>query len=373
MSQVTVQEIIDRSQQFAPQFLREGNDPTGFQLGDRTAPVKRLLVTLDVRPEVVDYAIAQHVDMIWAHHPMIFHAPHNLDLADPQNRMYAKLLTHGISVFAAHTNLDKAVGGMNDWLAAAIGLHDVQPFAQSNDDPLEKLVVFTPQTNAESMRQALAQAGAGQIGDYSGASFSHDGEGRFTPEQGAHPVIGTLAKPTVVAETRIEVIFPHSRRDKVLQAMLAIHPYEEPAYDIFQEAYPAAHIGIGRIGELSSPLTVKALALHIKDVFSLQGLRVVANDLSRSVQRIAVVGGDGGKFFHQAQAAGAQAFVTGDVYYHTGHDMLAADLPVIDPGHHIESIVIPQMSTMLAQWSAENDWQLTVIPSPLSTDPFTFL
>lgn len=369
----TVQDIIRRSEQFAPLYLREGNDPTGFQLGDREAPVKRVLVTLDVRPEVADYAVAHDIDFIWAHHPVMFHAAHNLDLADPQNRMYAQLLTHNISVYAAHTNLDKAVGGMNDWLAAAIGLQDVQPFAPSNDDPLEKLVVFTPADNADVMRHALAAAGAGQIGDYSGASFTSDGEGRFTPEAGAHPAIGQIAHPETVRESRIEVIFPHSHRSAVLLAMRQVHPYEEPAFDIFTEAYPAQHIGIGRIGSLPTAQTVRQLALHLKDVFSLQGLRVVARDLDRPVRRVAVVGGDGGKFFRQAQAAGAEAFITGDVYYHTGHDMLAADLPVIDPGHHIESIVIPQMSAKLAQWSAENHWGITVIPSPLSTDPFTFL
>ncbi|MFT8339249.1 Nif3-like dinuclear metal center hexameric protein [Schleiferilactobacillus harbinensis] len=369
----TVQDIINRSDRFAPRYLREGNDPTGFQLGDRQDVVHRVLVTLDVRPEVVDYAIAQNIDLIWAHHPMIFRPARNLDLADPQNRMYASLLTHGISVFAAHTNLDKAVGGMNDWLAAAIGLQDVQPFARSNDDPLEKMIVFTPADNADVMRHALAAAGAGQIGDYSGASFTNDGEGRFTPEAGAHPAIGAVAKPEVVHESRVEVIFPHSLRADVLLAMHEVHPYEEPAYDIFTEAYPAQHIGIGRIGTLPQALTVRDLADHIKQVFALQGLRVVAKDLQRSVRRVAVVGGDGGKFFHQAQAAGAEAFVTGDVYYHTGHDMLAADLPVIDPGHHIESIVIPQMSEKLAAWADENHWDITVMPSPLSTDPFTFL
>ncbi|MFD1485655.1 Nif3-like dinuclear metal center hexameric protein [Lacticaseibacillus baoqingensis] len=258
--------LITRFEQFAPQALAVPGDPIGLQIGRLDQPVHKVLVTLDVRPEVVQEAIANGADMIFAHHPAMFRPVQPLDLAVPQNEMYAECVRHGILVYAAHTNLDRAAGGMNDWLAQAMQLTAVRPFI--DDGP---------------------------------------------------------------------------------------------------------EAGMGRIGELPQALRLADFAAQLKTTFALAGLRVIATDLNRQVRHIAVLGGDGGKFFRQAQLAGADVYVTGDVYYHTGHDMLAYDLPVIDPGHHIEAIMKKQVASMLQDWAATADWPITVLPSALNTDPFTFL
>ncbi|MFC6260293.1 Nif3-like dinuclear metal center hexameric protein [Levilactobacillus fujinensis] len=266
-----VRELVDRFEYFAPKTWAEPGDPVGLQLGSLDAEVHKVLVTLDVRPEVVAEAIAVGADFIFAHHPMMFHPAKNLDLAVPQNQMYATLLRHGITVYGAHTNLDSAPGGMNDWLAAALDLHDVIGLVPSN---------------------------------------------------------GTTATPEIT---------------------------------------------MGRIGTLAQATTVMTFAQRCKTIFNVKGLRLISHTPDAVVKRVAVLGGSGGSFYQTALSKGADVYVTGDISYHPGHDMIAAGLSVIDPGHHIESICKPHLTQLFRQWAQENDWSITVVASTLNTDPFTFL
>ncbi|KRM72691.1 Nif3-like dinuclear metal center hexameric protein [Lacticaseibacillus brantae] len=260
------QTIVNQFETFAPQSLAVPGDPIGWQLGDPNQEVNTILTTLDVRPEVVEEAIARGAEMIFAHHPAMFRPAKNLVETNPQNAMYAELLRHHIAVYAAHTNLDRAQGGMNDWLASALGLEHVVPFIETGDE---------------------AQ--------------------------------------------------------------------------------------MGRIGQLAKSMSLADFVAQVKTAFNVAGLRVIANDLDRSISRVAILGGDGGKFYLDAKAAGADVYVTGDVYYHTGHDMLAADLPVIDPGHHIEQIMKQKVADQLNHWSDQNHWHIKAVVSQLSTDPYRFM
>ncbi|MBA1435060.1 Nif3-like dinuclear metal center hexameric protein [Bombilactobacillus bombi] len=263
---VTGVQLVQQIENYAPLKLKMEHDPTGLQLGNLHQPVQRVLTTLDVRPEVVQEAIEQKVDFIFAHHPVMFHPAHNLDTSIPQNKMYADLLSHQITVYAAHTNMDKTQPGMNDWLAQALKLQNIQSF------------------------------GADQDG-----------------------------------------------------------------------------VALGRWGTLSQPQTVLQLAQYIKQTWALSGLRIIANNIQTQVQKVGIIGGDGGKFYPQAQANNLDVLITGDVYYHTAHDMLAAGLNVIDPGHHIEAVFIEQTKILLEQWSQKYHWQLTILASKTNTEPFKFI
>ncbi|MBF7123214.1 Nif3-like dinuclear metal center hexameric protein [Pediococcus pentosaceus] len=258
--------LIDRFESFAPKTIAFTNDPVGLQIGNVNNDIKRVMVTLDVRPEVVDEAIKQNCDMIFSHHPLIFRPIKNLDLSNPQNQMYAKLIQNSILVYSAHTNLDVAKGGMNDWLTEAMGLNHVQTVYSNHYD-----------TN------------------------------------------------------------------------------------------------IGRIGVLPTPVTVEKFAKTLKKTFNLDGLRLVISDNEAMVKNVAVVGGDGGKFYPEMLKAGADVFVTGDVYYHTGHDMLADGINVVDVGHNVEKICIPKLASLFNEWKANNDWEVEIIESTVNTNPYQFI
>ena len=96
------------------------------------------------------------------------------------------------------------------------------------------IVVFAPLTHADAVRRALGDAGAGSIGEYTACSFSAPGEGRFTPGDAANPHIGSPGGPEVVDEVRIECVCADDLARGAIEAMLAAHPYEEPAYHCYR-------------------------------------------------------------------------------------------------------------------------------------------
>ncbi|MFT8457883.1 MAG: Nif3-like dinuclear metal center hexameric protein [Liquorilactobacillus ghanensis] len=365
--------VVTRFEQFAPKFIAEKGDPVGLQLGSLETDVKKMMVTLDVRPEIVAEAINNDVNFIFAHHPAMFHPVKQFDLAVPQNRMYAELIKHQITVYGAHTNLDNANGGMNDWLAAALNLQQTKPLLPSKELPLQQLAVYVPQAAAATVRQALAAAGAGTIGDYQGCSFSAAGTGRFVPGEKTHPTIGQPLEPTATAEEKLEVIIEPQQAAAVIKALRAAHPYEEPVYYLTPIHGLNAKYGMGRVGTLTKELTVKELAAVCKQVFGLTGVRVVAQDLQQPLKRVAVLGGSGGQFYPAAVKAGADVYLTGDLSYHTAHDILASGMAAIDLGHHVESICKPQLAKLFTAWKQENNWQFPIIQSQIATDPFQFL
>lgn len=374
MSAISGKNFVDYFEKEIPLWLAEEKDPVGLHVGDLTQTVRKILVTLDVRPAVVQEAIRVGADFILAHHPPIFRPLSRLDLADPQTRMYADLIKHDIRVYAAHTNLDNAQDGMNDWLAEALGLEQVEVMDVNLTFPLKKLSVYVPETHYVQVRDALTAAGAGHITDnYIDCSYTLSGIGRFTPVGDAHPTIGNVGEPEEVQEKRIEVVLKESDREQVMRALFLAHPYEEPVYETYtiDQLQPQVY-GLGRVGNLPEAKDLKAFVKQVKETFEVDGLRVVMPNPEVKIQRVAVCGGDAGKYYRKALAKGADVYITGDVYYHTAHDMEAEGLTVIDPGHNIEKICIPKLVERVTRWKEANGWDLEVVPSLVNTDPFVF-
>jgi hypothetical protein len=96
-----------------------------------------------------------------------------------------------------------------------------------------KIVVFVPTSHADQVREAMGKAGAGRIGNYTYCSFTSKGIGRFKPEQGANPTIGSVGKFEEVEEERIEMVCESSLLQQVIAAIKAVHPYEEVALDVY--------------------------------------------------------------------------------------------------------------------------------------------
>lgn len=366
------QTIIQYVEQLAPKHLAMEGDKIGLHVGTLQKQVKKVMVALDVLDHVVDEAIAEGVDLIVAHHAVIFRPLKHLRTDLPAGRLYEKLIKHDIAVYTAHTNLDTAEGGMNDWLAEAIGLTDVEPLDEHVQDPLKKLVVYVPVSHAEAVLTAISQAGAGWIGNYSHCTFQTRGIGTFMAQAGTNPYIGKVGELERVEEIRLETILPQSRQNAVISAMKKAHPYEEAAYDIYPLDLPGKKLGIGRIGKLPGPMTLRELALLVKERFDLKGLRVIG-ELDDKVKKVAVVGGDGNSFVGKAGFRGADVLITGDIYYHTAHDAQAEGLHIIDAGHNIEKIMKEKLAEYLAAKCKEAGYATEVIASRVHTDPFCFL
>lgn len=374
MTETYGSEFIQKFESFAPKYLAEAGDPVGLAVGTLKKPIKKMMVTLDVRPEVVQEAIEQHVDFIFAHHPPIFRPLKNLVTDDAQTKMYADLLKNDLTVYAAHTNLDAATNGMNTWLADELNLTETEILHVTRKLAYKKIAVFVPKENEEEVREALTAAGAGQIGpNYKDCTYTFEGVGRFTPVNQANPTIGEIDEPEHVAEVRIEVVFPEHLTQTIEKALFEAHPYEEPPYDLYTIENFVDEYGHGRIGKLAEPISVQEFAQKVKETFGVSGLRYVSPDKDKLIQRVAVCGGDAGRYYPDALNKKADVFITGDVYYHTAHDMLADGLSVIDPGHHIESICKPKLVELFTEWKSELEWDFDIIQSKINTDPYEFI
>ncbi|WP_062198663.1 Nif3-like dinuclear metal center hexameric protein [Massilibacterium senegalense] len=365
------QTVIQLIEQLAPKHFAYEGDPIGLQVGSYQKEVKKILVTLDVLEAVVDEAIEHGVDMIVAHHPLIFRPIKKIDTSTSYGRMIQKLLIHDITVYAAHTNLDIANGGVNDLMAEALELENVEVLIPTQSAVLKKLVVFVPASHEQLVRKALGDAGAGFIGAYSHCSFSSKGEGRFLPTNQANPYIGEVGKLEVVEEVRIETILPESMEKQVIRAMLEAHPYEEVAYDLYTLDQKGEMFGLGRLGTLNKEMTLQSFAHLVKQSFDVEGVRVVG-DLQAPVKKVAVLGGDGNKYMAKAKMRGADVYVTGDLYYHIAHDAQAIGLHCVDPGHNVEKVMKKGLMHYLKQELTKRKYETDVILSTVKTDPFQF-
>ncbi|EGQ27673.1 MULTISPECIES: Nif3-like dinuclear metal center hexameric protein [Sporosarcina] len=372
MKKVNGYQIIEVFEKWSPKKLAFEGDPIGLHIGQLNRHVNKVLVTLDVNEQVIDEAIEQEANLIIAHHPPIFRPLKTIWTDTPQGKMIEKCIKHDIAVYAAHTNLDIAKGGVNDMLADRLGITDTEPIEETSSEHLVKLAVFCPQTDADQLRKELAAAGAGAIGDYVGCSFSSHGIGRFTPVDGANPTIGEVGEPTSVDEERIEVVFPESLQPKVIKALFAAHPYEEPAFDLFKMQQKINVHGIGRVGRMSEEMTLKQFAEHVKNAFKVPALRFVG-DPETSIRKVAVLGGDGNKYITAAKRKGADVLVTGDLYYHVAQDAQSLGLAVVDPGHNIEKIMIEGVARNLSKLCNEMKYDIEFIESKVNTEPFQFL
>lgn len=367
------QEVIQVFESWAPKKLAcMENDPIGLAIGTLNKTITNVLVTLDVTDAVVDEAIENGCELIIAHHPPIFRKLAHIRTDNPQGKLYEKLLKNDIAVYAAHTNLDVAPGGVNDLLAEALQLKDTQILDETYKENLMKLAVFINREDAPHLREALANAGAGQLGDYANCSFSTQGTGRFKPLVGANPYIGNEDELEEVAEEKIEVVFPTSLKNRVLKAMLNAHPYEEPAYDIWHLDVSANVQGLGRIGTLVEPMTLEAFAHFVKQQLDVPALRVVG-PLDKEVKKVAVVGGDGNKYVYTAKFAGADVFVTGDIGFHVAQDAEVNGLSIVDPGHHVEKVMIKGVVEKMTSLCQQKKLNVKFIKSSIHTEPFKFI
>ena len=373
MKTVNGQEIIQLFEAWSPKKLAcMDNDPIGLAIGTLNKPITKVLVTLDVNMAVAEEAIATDCELIIAHHPPIFRKLSNLRTDTPAGKLYEKLLKHDIAVYAAHTNLDVAEGGVNDLLADALGLVQRTILEETYAEDLLKLVVFVPQIDAERVREALATAGAGQIGNYQACSYSSEGEGRFTAMEGATPYIGEVGALHIEPEVKVEVVLPSSIKGRVLKAMLNAHPYEEPAYDIIRLEQQTNILGLGRVGRLPHKMTLLQFAEYVKKQLDVPCVRVVG-DLKSTVSKVAVVGGDGNKYIYAAKRAGADVFVTGDLYFHVAQDAQAMDLQIVDPGHHVEKVMIAGVANKMQAFCDDKKYQVEFVKSTIHTEPFLFV
>ncbi len=366
----TLREVVDRIHEWYPPATAEDWDAVGLVLGDPEDQVRKVLFAVDPSPEVAEEAADWKADLLVVHHPLFLKPVHGFAATTPKGRTLATLAKAECALLTAHTNADQADHGVSEALAKALGLTDLEPIIPAIGEPVDKLTVYVPEDAAPPVRSALAEAGAGQIGDYDFASFATSGEGRFRPLEGANPTIGTVGEIEVVPEVRIEVVLARHLRPRVVEAMLLAHPYEEPAYDVVELADPGVlGTGTGRVGHLP-PATLGELAETVAAVLphTAQGVRV-AGDPERMVKRVAVCGGAGDFLLDKVAGMQVDAYLTSDLRHHPAAEFVEKGGPaLIDVAHWAaEWTWLPVVEHRLKDAMEDLDTRVSTVV----TDPWT--
>lgn len=333
-------DIVQLMEQWAPPYLIDEWDNTGFQLGDMEKEVNKIIVALDLDRQVLKEALEEKAEMIITHHPLIFKPLKAIRKQNYKESLIMDLIREDIVVYNAHTNLDLAVDGVNDELAKLLNLKNVQSLKVNYVEPLYKFVVFVPKSHASTIREVLGNEGAGFIGNYSHCTYNVEGIGTFMPLEGTSPYIGELNKLEEVEEIRIETIVEKKALKRVVAKVLEHHPYEEVAYDIYPLENKGKSFGYGRVGEIARTKLAEYLDL-VKRQLNLDKLIVYGN-LDKEISKVAVCGGSGATFIHDAYLKGADVYITGDVKYHDSQYANELGLTIVDAGHFdTEKVILP--------------------------------
>ncbi|HRF58459.1 MAG TPA: Nif3-like dinuclear metal center hexameric protein [Fimbriimonadaceae bacterium] len=327
----TVQDVLDAVERIAPARMAFPFDRIGLQVGSPEHAVEKGVVSLDSSLGAIRHARALGAQMLVSHHPLIWEPIKTLRSDLPRNETVVELIRGGIAFHGVHTNWDCAPGGINDVLAERLGLTDVRTFGDANPARVFKLVVFVPHTSSEGLVDALSAAGAGVIGLYTRCAFSHPGIGTFRGERGSQPIIGEVGRIEQVEELRIEMRVPAERVDLVEAAIRRVHPYEEPAFDWLvmrdERGQPA-----GRIGTLPHPMTLREFSSYAEAALE---TKVWAwGDPGRVIRSVGLTGGAADGEWRDAQRAGAEVFLTGEVRQNVAIEVAEADFAIFAAGHY---------------------------------------
>lgn len=370
-------QVVSVLEKLAPTRFAEDWDNVGLLVEPHAArAVGRVLLTIDLTEPVLDEALGHGAELIVAYHPHIFRGLKRLTQRTATERITARALAERVAVYSPHTALDAAPGGVNDWLCDVLGGGVSEPLQPSLDlDPHQelKLVCFVPQENADALRLALGRAGGGRIGNYFECAFSSAGQGSFRPGAGANPYIGEVGKAEQVAEVRVELVCSRKQLPALDAALRAVHPYEEPAWDVYPLApRPSPGRGMGRLLELREPATLEELVGRVKLGLGLRHVRVAASEAHRdgaSIRLAATCAGAGGSLFEKQrprQAGGPELYFTGEMRHHDVLGRVAEGASVILCDHtNTERGYLPRFAQLLREQAPELD----VLVSARDKDP----
>lgn len=352
------QSIIHALERIAPLPLAEDWDNVGLQVGTLKGKTQSVLLTLDVTRDVLDIAKEQECELIIAHHPLIFRPIKSLSSDLPEGRLLMETVKANLTVYTAHTNWDNAAYGTSYQLAELLQLRNSEVLKVSGKSSDFKVVVFVPSSHLAMVTEAMANAGAGVIGNYTSCSFHTAGTGAYRPGLAAKPFIGQSGSLATTAEERLEMLVPEKALTAVLASIKQAHPYEEPAYDVYQLHKGGEPYGAGRLGDVPLAVSWPDYRGQIAKLFP--SARFYGH-APQTVRKVAVCGGSGGSFLSRAASRGADVFITGDVSHHHILEAAAHGLVIVDAGHYAtEEVILPEWERLINDLAREQGAGLRV-------------
>jgi dinuclear metal center YbgI/SA1388 family protein len=363
---VTIKDVTQFLDSIAPPSLQENYDNAGLIVGNIEQKVSGILVCLDSTEEIISEAISKKCNLVVAHHPIVFKGLKKITGKTYVERVIIKAIQNDVGIYAIHTNLDNIKLGVNQLISNLLELTGSKILLPKNDN-LSKLVTFIPPENKKEVLQAIYEAGAGTIGNYSNCSFSVDGTGEFTPMSSSKPVIGTQGEHENVNEVRVEVLFETYRWRAIKKALDETHPYEEVAHYVTKIDNTNQETGAGMIGELKKPMERDLFLSYVKSKLKTGTIRYSLNG-PKIIKKVAVCGGSGSFLISKARHAGADAFLTADIKYHDffdGEDKLL----IADIGHYESEV---HTKDLLGNLLTKNFTTFAVNLSETDTNPIGY-
>lgn len=361
-----IRELFDILNQIAPFSLQEEFDNSGVQFADLEEDISKILLCLDVTAEMIQEANQKKCNTILSHHPLFFHPFSRV--TRQENPISYQLMVHHINLIALHTNFDLAENGLNEYVGHLLGLKKETPLKPSTEK-IFKLAVYVPVQHQNCLQEALFQAGAGHIGQYSETSFSIFGKGSFKPLEGTKPFIGQTGQRERVDEVKIETIFHERNLTKIIRTIYHNHPYEEPVYDIY-ELVANSLTGMGIVASLAKDEKVENYGKAIKKALQIPYIRIVHAN-KKKIKNVALCTGSGGSFIDQCIEKHIDLFITGDIDYHEALKAKEMGLNMIDIEHfHTEKFFVPAIQQQLIQHHIPEN---LLVPSQKMISPFQLL
>ncbi len=367
----TVADVCTTMEAIAPTGLAQTWDNVGLLAGDRQSPIRRVLTCIDLTAAVVGEALREKVDLILAYHPPIFKPISSLQAdSTGTDAVVFECIRNGVAIYAVHTALDAADGGTNDVIASLCNIKNTEPLEWVDQPAVDecKLVVFVPTDRLNDVSDAMFGAGAGHIGDYSHCSYRTAGEGTFFGGETTKPAVGRQGCMETVDETRLETIVPTNVLPAVVTTMVKAHPYEEPAFDIYP-LKPKPVRGIGRVGKLPRPITLRGLARNLKRTTQALCVQVVGPQ-DRSVTRAVIIVGAAGDMPLRIPLALNDVIITGEIRHHDALAIQRRGCTAIALGHWASER--PVLAPLAKRLQAALP-RITVSVSESDEDPFRAL
>ncbi|MDG2431256.1 Nif3-like dinuclear metal center hexameric protein [Flavobacterium sp.] len=362
-----IKEILAVLDQMAPLAYAEDFDNVGLLVGDQEAIATGALVCHDALESVIDEAITQNCNLVVCFHPILFSGLKKITGKNYVERAIIKAIKNDIAIYAVHTALDNHKEGVNKIFCDALGLINTKILIPKQKF-IYKLVTYTVPENAAAVRTALFSAGAGNIGNYDNCSFSSNGSFTFRGNEDSNPVIGEKGQVHTGEEIKIEVIFEKYLESKILKALFTAHLYEEVAYEIYEMQNSHQNIGLGMIGELTTPMNETDFLLEVKNKMQADGIRHSAL-LQQPIKKVAVLGGSGSYAIKNAIMAGADAFLTADLKYHQFYEaenkLLLADIGHFESERYTKNYIVDFLRKKILNFA--------IILSEENTNPVKYL
>jgi hypothetical protein len=357
---VDVRDVMDALEETLPAGLEPEGGPWRLLVGSERSPVKRVMCAVELSGPVVEAATSTSSQLLIAHRTHLLDGiAARIDTDAPAGRIASTALGAGLNIARCGEGAEAAIGGTADLASRHLGLRGAVPLKSSRGPCVAKVVVFVPDEALEAVFEAMARAGAGASSRYTHASFRAGGTGTFFPGEGANPYSGEKGRLNMVEETRLEMACPVSILDAVIGAMLAEHPYEEVAYDVYRTDSDAV-FGRGRIGDLEQPGPMEDIMEDMAAWCSSEDV-VLAGDPRALVSRVAVAPGNGDDLVEHAWRKGAEALVTGELSRRAALEAREAGMALLTLGCvESERPLVGSLVEMITGASEAAGWGLEV-------------